>query len=92
MTAHPSEFIAEELIARCWTLDDLASRMSDGTEDDFGLCRLAVEFYDTVGPDNPVLRIGEETAARLAKAFEVSPDFILNLERQWLSTNPGDRP
>lgn len=84
--AHPSEFIAEELIARGWSADDLAQRMSDGTARDFGVCRLSLDFYDQIGPDNACMRIGAETAGRLAKAFSVSAEFFLNLEADWLRT------
>lgn len=80
---HPSEFIAEELMARGWSADDLALRMSDGTDRDFGLCRVALDFYDQIGPGEPKMLIGDITSAKLGKAFDVSPGFFLALEEQW---------
>lgn len=90
---HPSEFIVEELIARGWSADNLAWRMSDGTAGDAGICRLSLDFYDEIGPNNPCMRIGTETAGRLAKAFDVSPEFFLSLEAAWLrskGTTPNE--
>lgn len=80
---HPSEFIAEEMIARGWSAGELAMRMSDGTEHDYGICRLALDFYDQIGPDNPKVYVGAITAAKLGKAFGVSPDYFLALEDAW---------
>lgn len=76
---HPSVFIAEELEARGWSLDDLAQRMPG----DFGVNRLALDFYMTIGAETPGLRIGE-SAAGLAAAFGVSPELFTNLERAWV--------
>jgi hypothetical protein len=84
MVPHPSEFIAEEMLARGWTAETMALRMSDGTDQDYGVCRVALDFYDEIGPDNVNMRIGYQTAARLGKAFDVSPQYFLNLERAWL--------
>lgn len=93
MTPHPSEFIAEEMIARGWSADDLAMRMSDGSEHDFGICRLALDFYDTCGPGEPKMLIGSITAGKLGKAFDVSPQYFLNLESAWrASLPPPSRP
>lgn len=86
---HPSEFIAEELIARGWSAEDLAWRMCDGTEHDYGVCRVALDFYDTIGPDEPGMYIGPETAGRLGKAFGVSGSFFLALEAQWRAALPS---
>ncbi len=81
---HPSEFIAEELIARGWSADDLARRMSDGTERSFTICRISLDFYDEIGPDDTRMRIGAKTAGLLAKAFDMSAEFFINLENAWL--------
>lgn len=80
---HPSEFIAEELMARGWSADDLALRMSDGTDHDYGVCRLALDFYDIVGPDEPKMFIGDITSTKLGKAFGCSPGFFVALEDAW---------
>lgn len=76
---HPSVFIAEELEARGWSLDDLALRMPG----DFGINRCALDFYMTIGAETPGLRIGESASA-LAAAFGVSPELFANLERAWV--------
>jgi HTH-type transcriptional regulator/antitoxin HigA len=78
---HPSEFIQDELDARGWTLADLAARM--GSES-YALNRLSLDMYFAVGPTEPNCRIGEETAERMGRAFDVSPQFFLNLEAAWL--------
>jgi len=80
---HPSEFIAEELIARGWSADDLALRMSDGTDHDFGVCRVALDFYDEIGPGEPKMYMGDITGGKLGKAFGVSPGYFLALEEKW---------
>jgi hypothetical protein len=90
---HPSEFIAEEMIARAWSADDLARRMSDGTAKDTAICRLVLDFYDVVGPDEPNMYVGAHTAAQLGKAFGVSPEFFLSLEDAWRRARPScDNP
>jgi hypothetical protein len=76
---HPSWFIKEELDARGWSLDDLAARMPG----EFGVNRLSLDFYFEVGPTAPNMIIGKTTAYRLGIAFDVSPDFFLNLESAW---------
>lgn len=86
LAPHPSEVIVEEMTARSWSAEDLAVRMSDGTDEDYGICRLALDFYDEIGPDNTCMRLGAETAAKLGKAFDVSPQFFINLESAWLAS------
>lgn len=92
---HPSVFIKDELEARGWTLDMLAMRMGP----EFGIHRLALDFYLELGPSEPTIRIGKESAEAFGRAFGVSPQFFLNLERAWLDWLPansnhieGDRP
>ena len=69
---HPSWFIQEELDERGWTLDDLALHMKG----DFGIDRLALDFYFEVGPTTPNMRMDKETAYRLGIAFNVTPDYF----------------
>jgi hypothetical protein len=84
---HPSWYIKEELDARGWTLNDLALRMKG----DFDVNRLALDFYLEVGPTAPNMRIGKETAYRLGIAFNVSPDYFLNLETAWRKRQPDTK-
>ncbi|WP_424138645.1 hypothetical protein [Roseomonas chloroacetimidivorans] len=75
---HPSEFIQEELEARGWSRDDLAQRMGG----DVAVNRLALDIYFEVGPDEPLLLLGG-SAEGMSRAFGVSVDLLLNLERAW---------
>ena len=77
---HPSVFIQEEMDARGWSRDLVAMRMSP----EFGLSRLTLDLYLDVGPRKTNMRIGEKTAKAFARAFDVSPDYFLNLEAAWL--------
>ncbi|MHC5536846.1 hypothetical protein ACYOEI_01070 [Singulisphaera rosea] len=77
---HPSVFIKDELEARGWTLDMLAMRMGP----EFGINRLSLDLYIEVGPTEPGMRIGDLSAEALGRAFDVSPEFFLNLEAAWL--------
>lgn len=82
---HPSELIRDELTARGWTLDDLALRMAEGDREEFGIDRLALDFYFDMGPDEPSLRLGDHQARMIAAVFGVDADFFINLERAWLA-------
>lgn len=84
---HPSWFIQDELDSRGWTLDDLAIKMNG----DFGVDRLALDFYFKVGPTEPNMRIGKEDAHRIANVFEVHEDFFINLENAWLELQPNTK-
>ena len=77
---HPSVYIKDELEARGWTLDMLAMRMGP----EFGINRLSLDFYFEFGPTEPNMRIGEVSAKALGRAFGVSPQFFLNMEKEWL--------
>lgn len=73
---HPWDFIAEELEAREWTVDDLALRMGG----DFAVNRLSLDFLEG---REPGLHIGEESAEQLARAFGTSAQLWINLDKQW---------
>lgn len=81
---HPSVYIAEEMEARGWNRDMLAMRMGP----EFGIWRLCLDLYFEVGPEKTNMRIGAKTVAAFSRAFGVSPDFFLNLERAWLASRP----
>lgn len=78
---HPSEFIRDEMDSRNWSLSDLAKAMGD----DYGVNRVSLVMYFTIGPDNRSLRIGKETASQLSQAFGISAEYFLNLEIAWLA-------
>jgi hypothetical protein len=46
--------------------------------------RCALDFYLDLGPTERNLRIGDESAQRLALAFGVSSNLFTNLETAWL--------
>ncbi len=78
---HPSEHIRDEMSARGWTRADVANRM--GME----CCvrnLFAWDLYLEAGPQFPGMRLGQDTAERLGRAFDVSPQYFLNLEAAWL--------
>lgn len=86
---HPSEFIKDEMEARGWTLKDVAARMGVVPLHDYGLHYLALEMYFAV--HEPNLRIGQDTADALGRAFGVNPQFFLNLEAAWLASLPANQ-
>ena len=77
-------FLAEEMIERGWTSRDVAARM-DG---DFGVNAIAVDFYLAIADER--LKFGFEQAKELADAFDVSPEYLMNLHRTWVE-NPQAR-
>lgn len=81
---HPTEFIEDELLARGWTADELAARMCEGKQENWGIHRLALDFYFEIGPDDTNMRLGEASTKAIASAFGVNPDFFTNLENAWL--------
>lgn len=76
-TFPPGEYIAEELAARGWSTSDLADRMGgDPTID-----QLTVDMLIAVSDKKMIL--DEQTAIGLARAFGVSTQFFINLDRAW---------
>lgn len=80
---HPSEIIQDELNTRGWDLDELAMRMDPK---EFGINRLALDFYFIIGPERINCRIGKKMARQMSKVFGVSEDLFINLENLWLET------
>lgn len=89
------EYIQEELEARGWTTKDLAIKMG-GSVRDIGINMLALDMLIAVKE----ARIDRDMAYLMAKAFDVSPDLFLNLDRYyhaWLAhrktfTDPRPSP
>ena len=77
MEFSPGEFIQEELIARGWTTTYLARRMGG----DVALNQLTVDMHIAVRDKN--MSLDEETAQGLSRAFGVSAQFFMNLDRIW---------
>ncbi len=73
----PGEFIKDELDARDWDIPELARRMGG----DATLNQATVELL-IYAPTKEVT-LGEETAAQLSRAFGLSAQFFLNLDKQW---------
>lgn len=83
----PGEFIADELLARDWTIRDLAERMGG----DVSINEFVVSILVLARPKG--LLIGNDTAAQLGKAFKTSPEFWLNLDLAWQKAEqPGPKP
>ena len=81
---HPSSYILEEMEVRGWGYSDVAVRMGGKDKEAVGIDCLALEMYCTVHDTG--LRIGDESADGLGRAFGVSPQLFLNLEKAWLSS------
>lgn len=79
LVPHPSEIIKDEMRARGWNRDILAMRMGP----EWPTNRLSLDFYFEVGPTTHNMVIGETTAKKFAKAFDMSPEFFMNLCATW---------
>lgn len=78
---HLCEYIAEECAARGWSLDRLAVEMGSTSDSELLIDRLSLDFLFT---RDEHVRIGDDGAAKLGRAFGVSPQLFLNLEKAWL--------
>jgi hypothetical protein len=89
---HPSVFINEELAERGWSLRDMVFRMRRfDSENDWGRELLAMEMYMAV--HDPRIILDQQQADGLGTAFDVSPQFFLNLHdswRKWKTEPSGD--
>lgn len=85
---HPSLFIIEEMEARGWSRDRLASEMAgNDAGQEYDICRLALDLYLDIGPSEQNLRLDPET---LGRGFGVSAEFFRNLENAWLVGQGGE--
>lgn len=83
---HPSVFILEEMAARDWNRDRLASAMCEKMSDrEFGIQRLTLDFYLDIGPNESGLRMGKPGIRAFARAFGTSEKLWKNLEEAWLN-------
>ena len=67
---HPGEILAEEMAERDISANDLAAALSIPTN------RIAAILHDQC-------RVTAGTARLLARYFETSPEFWMNLQRAW---------
>ena len=76
-----ADFLQEEMDARGWTARDVAMRMGGTTEHeieiDWCTVDLALHVHDTK------LLLDAETAEKLGHAFDVPPEFLVNLDASW---------
>lgn len=79
---HPWEFISEEMKARGWDKDDLASRMGYNTLEEWQTDRITLDLLECIR--RPNARLGEVTIQKLSFAFGVSAELFRNLEAGWL--------
>lgn len=78
-TPHPSKIIREEMKARGWNRDTLAMRMGP----EWPTNRLSLDLYFEVGPLRTNMVIGAQSAKKFAKAFDMTPEFFMNLCTAW---------
>lgn len=90
---HPAEYIRDELFARGWDLDTLTTKALATTPtlatdpewiDAWGRDRLGWELYMAVAGSADGLRLGDEGAAGLARAFGISAEYWLRTEKLWI--------
>jgi hypothetical protein len=83
---HPSYYVLEEMDERGWDRDRLAIEVVKARPDrDYGITRLAIDFFFGVGPIDPRSRMGE-LANDFGAAFGTSSELFTNLERSWLDS------
>lgn len=82
---HPGCFLAEEMQVRGWTAKDVAERMGGCGHKELIIDEMVVMAIcgDIVVSDDKDSEIGEETAAKLGKAFGTSAELWLGLDRAW---------
>jgi plasmid maintenance system antidote protein VapI len=76
------DFLFEEMAARGWTEWDVARQMGG----DAPMNVLILEFIFYL-PYEESLFLGRDTAEDLDRAFNISPEFFLNLEETWRRFN-----
>lgn len=83
---HPSHYVLEEMDERGWDRDRLATEIVKACPHrDWGISRLAIDFFFAVGPTDSACRLGD-MAEDLAAAFGTSAELFTNLEKSWLAS------
>jgi len=75
-----AELISDELIARGWTTEDVALRMS-ATPEEMQKNLLTLDLLMCVQRDG--LLIGDQMFNGLTRVFDVDPMFFRNIDAQW---------
>jgi len=73
----PGVFIADEMAARGWSIEDLAKMMPGDSAENYKSLLLLI-----VAPKKEVV-LDEATAEKLGVAFGIAPAFFLNLDTKW---------
>jgi len=76
-----AEYLCDEIQARGWTTIDVALRMGGATEHEIAKDLLAVDVLLCV--QNDKLEVGDRLFTALAKVFDVSEEFLRNLDAMW---------
>lgn len=77
---HVWDFVEEELAARGWTLDDLATRMPG----DFGVNRLMLDLCAHARDEEMTDVVFDGGSAELlGQAFGINPQLFINLHNYW---------
>lgn len=82
----PGEYIEDEMAARGWTDEDLASRMGGR---DYAMNLLCLRLILSVRDTHLIL--DAETAKGLGRAFGTSFQFWLNLDAAWRRDGPRSK-
>lgn len=77
----PATAVLEEMLERNWCFGDLLTAMDADVTD-----RVALELLLLVGPTESNMRLGI-MAEKLDRAFDVSPGFFANIEKEWLDSS-----
>lgn len=83
----PGEFIEDEMKARGWDEEKVASRMGGARA--YGMNLLCLQMILAVRDTSLIL--DEETAGGLGRAFGVSPQYFLNIDAMWRKFGPPSR-
>lgn len=78
-------FIAEEMKARGWSIRDVVMRMGWTSKEEYGIDYLTFALYLACSGRRDIL-LGEDTAAKLGRVFDISPQLFLNLHKAWIDS------
>lgn len=86
----PWEYVADELVARDWTVKELAKRMGGDERENLAcLCLLAIQ--ESTVRAGKRLELGEAMANGLSRAFGTSAETWLNLDKAFFAAIAAGR-